>query len=43
MQQLFHTRNYAIRDFEEWDKCGELILQPNSNGGTFGATRPPPT
>jgi hypothetical protein len=28
MQQLFHTRNYAIRDFEEWDKRGELILQP---------------
>src|ERR1700691_2365755 len=28
MQQAFHTRNYSIRDFEEWDKRGELILQP---------------
>ena len=28
MQQAFHTRNYSIRDFEEWQKRGELILQP---------------
>ena len=28
MQQLFHTRNYSIRDFEEWDDRGELTLQP---------------
>jgi hypothetical protein len=28
MQQAFHTRNYSIRDFEEWDKRGELLLQP---------------
>lgn len=28
MQQVFHTRNYSIRDFEEWDKRGELVLQP---------------
>jgi len=28
VQQLFHTRNYSIRDFEEWDDRGELTLQP---------------
>jgi len=28
MQQAFRTRNYSIRDFEEWDGRGELILQP---------------
>lgn len=28
MQQSFHTRNYSIRDFEEWDQRGELVLQP---------------
>lgn len=28
MQQLFHTRNYSIRDFEEWNKRGELVLAP---------------
>lgn len=28
MQQAFHTRNYSIRDFQEWDDRGELILQP---------------
>jgi hypothetical protein len=28
MQQAFHTRNYSIRDFEEWDQRGELLLQP---------------
>ncbi len=28
MQQAFHTRNYSIRDFEEWNSRGELILQP---------------
>jgi hypothetical protein len=28
MQQSFHTRNYSIRDFEEWDQRGELLLQP---------------
>jgi hypothetical protein len=26
--QLFNTRNYSIRDFEEWDRKGELELQP---------------
>ncbi len=28
MQQLFHTRNYSIRDFEEWRERGELVLAP---------------
>jgi len=28
MQQLFNTRNYSIRDFEEWDQRNELVLQP---------------
>src|ERR1700683_2974192 len=28
MQQAFHTRNYSIRDFEEWSKHGDLVLQP---------------
>jgi hypothetical protein len=28
MQQAFRTRNYSVRDFEEWDKRGELVLQP---------------
>ena len=28
MQQLFNTRNYSIRDFEEWNDRGELVLQP---------------
>ncbi len=28
MQQLFNTRNYSIRDFEEWNERGELVLQP---------------
>lgn len=28
MQQTFHTRNYSIRDFEEWNSRGELVLQP---------------
>jgi uncharacterized protein DUF262 len=28
MQQLFHTRNYSVRDFEEWDDRGELVLAP---------------
>ena len=28
MQQTFHTRNYSIRDFEEWEQRGELLLQP---------------
>jgi hypothetical protein len=28
MQQLFSTRNYSIRDFEEWNARGELVLQP---------------
>jgi len=28
MQQTFHTRNYSVRDFEEWDQRGELLLQP---------------
>jgi Protein of unknown function DUF262 len=28
MQQAFHTRNYSIRDFEEWNKHGDLVLQP---------------
>jgi hypothetical protein len=28
MQQRFNTRNYSIRDFEEWDEKGELVLAP---------------
>jgi len=28
MQQTFHTRNYSVRDFEEWNQRGELVLQP---------------
>jgi len=28
MQQLFHTRNYSVRDFEEWHERGELVLAP---------------
>lgn len=28
MQQLFSTRNYSVRDFEEWDERGELVLAP---------------
>jgi Protein of unknown function DUF262 len=28
MQQLFNTRNYSVRDFEEWQQRDELILQP---------------
>jgi len=28
MQQRFNTRNYSIRDFEEWDQRGELVLAP---------------
>ena len=28
MQQAFHTRNYSIRDFEEWHERDELVLQP---------------
>ena len=28
MQQLFNTRNYSIRDFEEWHSRNELVLQP---------------
>ena len=28
MQQLFNTRNYSVRDFEEWDSKDELILTP---------------
>jgi Protein of unknown function DUF262 len=28
MQQLFNTRNYSIRDFEEWNSRNELVLQP---------------
>jgi len=28
MQQLFSTRNYSIRDFEEWDSKSELDLSP---------------
>src|SRR5437764_15385142 len=28
MQQLFNTRNYSIRDFEEWNQRDELVLQP---------------
>jgi hypothetical protein len=28
MQQLFNTRNYSIRDFEEWYEKGELVLAP---------------
>jgi len=28
MQQRFSTRNYSVRDFEEWDEKGELVLAP---------------
>src|SRR5213593_2627496 len=28
MQQRFNTRNYSIRDFEEWDERDELTLAP---------------
>jgi hypothetical protein len=28
MQQLFNTRNYSVRDFEEWKQRGELVLAP---------------
>jgi len=28
MQQLFNTRNYSIRDFDEWNTLKELVLQP---------------
>jgi hypothetical protein len=28
MQQLFSTRNYSVRDFEEWNDRKELVLAP---------------
>src|SRR5947209_751930 len=28
MQQRFNTRNYSVRDFEEWNDKGELTLAP---------------
>jgi uncharacterized protein with ParB-like and HNH nuclease domain len=28
MQQRFNTRNYSVRDFEEWQDRGELMLAP---------------
>jgi len=28
MQQLFNTRNYSVRDFEEWHERHELVLAP---------------
>jgi len=28
MQQQFHTRNYSVRDFEDWNDRGELELAP---------------
>ena len=28
MQQLFSTRNYSIRDFEQWEERNELTLAP---------------
>lgn len=28
MQQRFNTRNYSVRDFEEWNERGELVLAP---------------
>lgn len=28
MQQRFNTRNYSVRDFEEWYEKGELVLSP---------------
>ena len=28
MQQQFSTRNISVRDFEEWDDRGELVLAP---------------
>jgi len=28
MQQRFNTRSYSVRDFEEWQERGELVLAP---------------
>lgn len=28
MQQRFNTRPYSVRDFEEWHKKGEMVLEP---------------
>jgi hypothetical protein len=28
MQQRFATREYSVREFEEWNERGELVLQP---------------
>jgi hypothetical protein len=28
MQQRFNTRNYSVRDFEEWRERGDLVLAP---------------
>src|SRR5947209_8494775 len=28
MQQRFNTRNYSVRDFEEWHEKDELVLAP---------------
>ena len=28
MQQRFNTRNYSVRDFEEWNEKGDLVLAP---------------
>jgi uncharacterized protein with ParB-like and HNH nuclease domain len=28
MQQRFNTRNYSVRDFEEWREKGDLVLAP---------------
>jgi hypothetical protein len=28
MQQLFNTRSYSVRDFEEWNERSELVLAP---------------
>lgn len=28
MQQRFHTRNISVRDFEQWNDRGELVLAP---------------
>lgn len=33
MQQLFNTRNYSIRDFEEWRERQELVLTSHDDLG----------
>src|SRR5512147_2961474 len=36
MQQRFNTRNYSVRDFEEWSgREGELVLAPKFQRRSF--------